>query len=181
VASKKKNRKSATEPLVLAVAFDLPKEENDDGETVRIINAHERRHTYKCGHEDSIYFEISVFGSVLGMKQESFQTDECGACTLKSTGLDTSIRCCMCGHPIMPGDGIALYSGFNKPDKQAWKTPYVMVANEKRWIGCLNMNCCPSGGFFGGHFTKDGIRSAFGGNVAAVEALQSGKLVIGNI
>ena len=132
-----------------------------DGKGIEIINPSETRIRYACGHEAPDYFEISLYGAILGMNRQNFQRDWCTECALKKSGLDKTIRCSQCGRPIQLSDGIALYPDHPNADQVGWTSPYVLIQEKRNWIGCLSMSCCPSGGYFAGNFTTEGIKLRF--------------------
>jgi hypothetical protein len=51
------------------------------------------------------------------------------------------------------------------------------------YLGCMRMNCCPSGGFFSGHWlghNRGGFRSMYDGDSAVVESFRTGKVIVMN-
>lgn len=149
----------------------------ETSDTVAIFN--------ECGHKCSIGFEFNIWGNVNGLKLKServkkvngIETAEglCPKCYFEKLK-QTAIRCCLCGYAILPSDGIALYhknsNGINKK---------VATFIGDSAVGCLLWDCCPSGGFFAGHWSFEGFKSAFDGQTGAEKAFSTGKVVIGNI
>lgn len=169
---------NAQPPVTVPVQREPPPEGTADGLTVRILNQRGKSVRYECGHDDHAYFEIDALGKVMIPKDGRAPRMFCRACTLAY--LQSTERCSRCGRPIMPGDGVAFYSG-GLNEKRTWSRPYVEIDEQRAYLGCLDMDCCPSGGFFGGHLTEKGVRLAFGGNCAAGQALATGKVIISNV
>lgn len=88
-----------------------------------------------------------------------------------------SIRCVLCGVAIFPGEPVAVYSRRSRGMRKKIGT---LVG--ENYLGCMSWDCCPSGGFWGGHWTENGFISAFpdGGSVAD-EVMRTGKPIVGNI
>ncbi len=124
---------------------------------------------YKCGHEDAYSYGLSLYGERIGLNEKFFaERPFCGDCGLaKWTG--HMIRCALCGFGIMPGDPVALYAGGAKFRKE------IATKVDGQWVGCLRWNCCPSGGFFAGHWTTNGYRPAFEHGSIVAEVMATGK------
>jgi len=85
-----------------------------------------------------------------------------------------AIRCCLCGGAILPGEPVALYSGGRGINKK------MATRVGKEFVGCLAWECCPSGGFFSGHWSQDGFKPTFAsGNSVAAEVFATGKAIVG--
>ncbi len=104
---------------------------------------------YKCGHRDSRRFRVSMFG--METKKLS-QHEQCPQCFMEEVKKHT-IFCALCGLPIMPGDGVALYDDDNDGIRE--NATHI----DNFVIGCIRWECCPSGGFFSGYWTKQGFKS----------------------
>lgn len=130
---------------------------------------------FACGHEDFSVFAHNFFGAEFPVNAAFLRSRvKCGACMLAEVR-PLLIHCAVCGRVIFPGDAVAVYdndASFNK----AWVT----AADEKATgvIGCLRMDCCPSGGFFAGHWNGRSFEPAFVHGNAALEAFFTGQVVI---
>lgn len=125
---------------------------------------------YECGHDGASSFNLHIYGEEMaGVEQDK----SCPDCALVSVQKHF-IRCALCGLYIGPGDGVVLYAGSRSIKKET------ATKVEMGYLGCLRWDCCPSGGFFAGHWTKTGFKSAFIGGTAAGEAMRTGKAVIGD-
>jgi len=160
---------STQEPESMSTPTDTCSVENKTGKEVE----------YKCGHRHTERFTLNLFGETIEFKDAAFaQRDFCADCGLARlrTGL---IRCGICGFAIWPRDPVAVYSD-NRDFKKEWKTTFG-EGREKRVIGCMRWDCCPSAGFFSGHWMGDHYAQAFKAGSAAAEAFRTGKPVFGNI
>ncbi len=133
---------------------------------------------YDCGHEYAKSFGFDFYGERRGVIGEHAEKREkCGDCLLAEIG-PRLIRCCRCGCAIMPGQAVAAYDDDGS-FKKAWST---VMPGGGCVIGCMRMDCCPSGGFFVGHWSSQGVRSAFGGHMNAIAlVMATGKPVVVNI
>lgn len=129
---------------------------------------------YHCGHKGPKKFTLTILGKECTPKKVYFKDRPfCHACLRASI-----IRCVLCGNPIYPGSSIAAY-GDMEDFKEEWKT---YTTEEKHSVvGCMSMECCPSGGFFAGHWTGQEVNSPFAHGSAAAEAFATGKVVSGTI
>ncbi|OHA70307.1 MAG: hypothetical protein A3D64_00405 [Candidatus Wildermuthbacteria bacterium RIFCSPHIGHO2_02_FULL_49_9] len=136
----------------------------------------------ECGHHGPEGFMFNIWGNSKSLKtaptritRENGQAHAEGVCPkcyfeqLKQA----AIRCCLCGYAILPGDGVALYHKNSKGINKA-----VITLVDDNAIGCLLWDCCPSGGFYGGHWTAEGFQPGFAGGTMAAEALRSGEPVV---
>ncbi len=131
---------------------------------------------YACGHDGPRQAVGIFWGEERVLKEDRDPAkNNCPECLLREV-LRISIRCCLCGGIIMPGEGVALYDKKCNPKlgHPAWAT----ATPDTQLIGCLSTDCCPSGGFFAGHWTTKGFRPAFGGLCIAAEAMRTGKPII---
>lgn len=129
---------------------------------------------YNCGHKGPYKFTLMILGEDCTPKKKYFKDRPfCPDC-IRSV----IIRCALCGNPIFPGSPVARY-GDMKDFKGEWKT----YADEEETvvIGCMGWDCCPSGGFFSGHWTGEYIDSPFEYGSVAAEAFATGKVVSGTI
>lgn len=141
-----------------------------------IIPKSDKKVRYKCGHDGWKDYVGHFFGDEMDPSKEmSKSREECPDCQIASIKPLTR-RCALCGLPIMPGSPVALYGGPNAAFNKAWTTEV-----DGQAMGCMRWDCCPSGGFFAGHWTGEKFRSAFGANagmVAAAAAMETGNMVI---
>lgn len=107
---------------------------------------------YECGHSDSRRFRVKAFDRE---EVRVSQHEHCPTCFIAYVKKHT-IFCGLCGLSIMPLDQVALYSYENEDKNQI---PENATYHNKSVIGCLRPNCCPSGGFFAGHWTTKGFKS----------------------
>jgi hypothetical protein len=127
---------------------------------------------YSCGHKAPSAFSLNLWG------EESFEfkdTHLCPDCWLNRFKEHTT-RCVLCGLPIFPGEGVALYSE---------KSPDLMLKQGTKvgesYIGCLRWDCCPSGGFFAGHWTEEGFKPLYPEGLTAAELTFKTGSVISNM
>ena len=157
-----------------------------DNETLSFEEVPEHSLMFKeCGHEGAQEFKFNIWGNARGkklkdkcIKQENgvATTDGiCPKCYFEKIKKAT-IRCCLCGNAILPGDGIALY---HKSSENIRADTATFVGDSA--VGCLLWDCCPSGGFFAGHWTFEGFESAFDVQSAAGKAFSTGQPVITNV
>ena len=103
---------------------------------------------YSCGHRGPRRFAFNAYGVEVGYNN---QEKLCPACALDLAYREI-IQCSLCGLSIVPGSPVALYDA-SSPDLR--KDGITFVGEFA--IGCLRWNCCPCGGFFSGHWTRDGF------------------------
>lgn len=109
---------------------------------------------YPCSHLGPEWFALNIWG----LKSFEFKKNErCAVCEIKRIK-KYCIRCAVCGLPICPGDGVALYHN-SSPDI----LPSATVIGDSV-LGCMRWNCCPSGGFYAGNWMLDGFVPAFPDN-----------------
>jgi DNA-directed RNA polymerase subunit N (RpoN/RPB10) len=115
---------------------------------------------YACGHLEHRSYAINFYGQVTNLKPSVLRKrEQCGDCMLVEAKI-FSIRCALCGHVIMPGDGVALYKMDERIREDA---TLIDIKDGKDAIGCLRKYCCPTGMFFAGRWTKHGFESIFSG------------------
>ncbi|MDO8505678.1 MAG: hypothetical protein Q7S48_03825 [bacterium] len=132
--------------------------------------------SYSCGHDGPRQASAVFWGEERPIKEDRDPAkSNCPQCLLMET-LRVSIRCCLCGCIIMPGDGVAIYDPKCNPKlgHPAWAT----ATPDGQLVGCLSMDCCPSGAFFAGQWTEAGFHPAFEGGNIAQEALRTGQPVV---
>jgi len=137
----------------------------------RVVSGSSDERDYACGHRGAARFIVSIYGE---MSNEVKQDERCPECFL-SLLQSGCIRCALCGLPIFWGEGVALYLADASVPKLDIGTRVGDAV-----IGCMRWDCCPSGGFYAGGWTKDGFHSAFGGQPAMDNALSAGRAVISN-
>ena len=119
----------------------------------------------KCGHTGPAHFRIKIWDDTLEFKVpesviKKSGTKEhvagiCPECFAVKIG-QTAIRCCKCGKTILIDDPVSLY-----PKGSDVVNNDIAEYAEEYAIGCLRIECCPSGGFFAGHWTTIGFKPAF--------------------
>lgn len=144
-------------------------------ETIEITAESTERATYACGHEGAATFEVSFYGE---MKKPAeaylLKRERCAACMVADARAKV-IRCASCGFAICPGDPVALYVDDGQFRKE-WSTR----VDNNQVMGCLRWDCCPSGGFFAGHWSAGVFKPAFGGRTAVAQAYATGETVVNN-
>ncbi len=149
---------------------------------------------YGCGHIGHQRYAHNFFGQVYDLNPNVLRRRSlCGECLLAKS-MSCVARCVLCGHAIFPGEGVSVYRDEPEYADRPWRI--ILPAKSEpadtiierfkqlvgivpnRVMGCLRMACCPSGGFFAGHW--DGVKfvSAFSRGTAAEQALKSGGIVI---
>lgn len=172
-------RPSSKQPrLVMVASTQEPKPMPTPTDTCTVENKMGQEVEYKCGHRHAERYVLSLFGEIIEFKDVSFAKRElCADCNLARLRLGL-IRCVICGFAIWPGDPVAVYADSRKFKKE-WKTT-VSKDKKDRVIGCMRWECCPSGGFFSGHWMGNHFAPAFTTGSAAAEAFLTGKPVLVN-
>lgn len=120
-----------------------------------VVNVSPEEVDYTCGHRFARSFAHNLYGQVYDIDDKLLASRRhCGACLLEMTRAKV-IRCALCGRVILPGDGVAVYDddpGFNR----AWVTS-LSGATTPTVIGCIRMDCCPSGGFYAGNWSGEQV------------------------
>lgn len=118
-----------------------------------LVQASGREVTARCGHRAH---ELLVF-DVYGDKVSGDGNQSCPTCSVEELGRIT-VRCAICGLPILPGDAVAVYEcgGADIRDDIA---PRV---GESQVLGCTRWDCCLPGAY-AGHWdgAERGFISAF--------------------
>lgn len=98
------------------------------------------RKKFKCGHRSKKAL-LDVYGVEV-------RTDKayCPDCLIEYLKKEV-IRCCSCRLPIFPDGPVALYSSG-----PIFKDIGTRISEDGPYMGCLRWDCCPSGGFFSGHW-----------------------------
>ena len=118
-----------------------------------------------CEHFGARHFKLKVWNDVLEFKIpevliRKVDTVEivdgiCPECfALKVSA--SAIRCCKCGKTILAGDSVSLY-----PKNSEGVDDEIAEYIETSAIGCMKIDCCPSAGFFAGHWTANGFKPLF--------------------
>lgn len=164
-------------PVISVTVGGVPEKPKDVDRSLIKVKALSKKTTkFKCGHSGPQKAQFILYGEsfLFGGKEKVTDSSKCPDCLLKELK-ETSIQCCLCGAPIPPGRPVALYHKSSEGIKE-WAT---YVNNSA--MGCLRWNCAPSGGFFAGHWTKDGFKPAFEkGSTVADQAFQQKSIKIAN-
>lgn len=162
---------------VIATAREEPSPPLELTDTLACVQETGRKAKFACGHRAPRKFKIDFYGEIAEPIAEFLKRRvRCGPCEAEHLK-KVCIRCALCGRVIRPGQGVAVYAD-DPAYKEAWKT---RVGSDKNGVlGCLSTDCCPSGGFFAGHWTEEGFKPAYAHGSAMAEALATGKPVIGN-
>lgn len=172
-----KKPKSPEGMQVIATTREEPPPRPEPTDTLACAEESGRKAKFACGHAAPRKFKIDFYGEVrepqAALLKKRLRCGPCEAERLKKV----SIRCALCGRAILPGDGVAAY--MDDPEyKEAWKTR--IGSGKDGVLGCLYTDCCPSGGFFAGHWTEEGYKPAHAHGTALAEAMATGKIVISN-
>lgn len=129
---------------------------------------------YACGHSGPRKFVINLYGQIREPNDEFFvERKMCPVCFIDSLRKVT-IRCGVCGNAIFPGEPVAAYA-----NNDSFNPKWLTLTPNGSVIGCLRMDCCPSGGFFAGHWSGERFESAFSGGLSAAETVfQTGKTIM---
>ena len=104
---------------------------------MNIFQIFKKKLTANCGHVTKEKNTIIVFGEKINitLSLENGKTEYCHKCIEKM-----AIRCAWCGHSILIGDPITLYSPRNKDFKIP---PYATIFNKEplQLVGCLRWDC----------------------------------------
>lgn len=148
--------------IVAAAGTYKPENLPQSDDRIELIWRGWRQRKYACGHEGPRSYQIHLYG--VDSKKTS-NWDTCPSCHIAMLKREV-IRCAACGLPIFPGDGVSLYSRESKGLDLSIAT---LVGESV--IGCMRWDCCPSGGFFAGHWSEHGFKSLYGGSSAAEHCL----------
>jgi len=83
------------------------------------------------------------------------------------------IVCAMCGEPIFVNNPVSTYGIRGGTDENLpWLKYATRLADSPDiFVACLGMNCCPSAGFFAGHWNGSGVVSLYRTGTAAGDML----------
>ncbi len=121
-------------------------------DTVSLVQQSAETVLCECGHHGPASYSIDAYGTVFSGIDHHRWCPEC----LIFMFHQHATRCALCGHVICPGDGVALYG-----DDSTLPYKHVSTKVDNSFVGCMRRDCCPAGGFFAGHWTDHGFRSAF--------------------
>jgi|GEM_PF-1661409 len=125
---------------------------------------------YDCGHIAPAECRIFIYGETYSALNNKNHCPECRIRRIRQQ----VVRCSSCGRPIMPSSQVALYAGSSP----GLKFRNVGIKHRGQYIGCMRADCCPSGGFFAGHWSEDGFVSAFEeGATLAEEMMCTGRMI----
>lgn len=165
--------KPPADVLMMVASSQESKSMPPPSDTCTVENKTGQEIEYNCGHRCAKQFTISLFGESLEPSDAGHaQSELCAECLLAKLR-PSIIRCALCGFGIMPGDRVAAYADNGKFKKE-WKTT-IGDGEKKGVIGCMRWECCPSGGFFAGHWMGDHFVSAFAAGCMVAEVFQAGK------
>lgn len=105
-----------------------------------------KQRRYSCGHTGPRAYKIRIWGTELKPNPQNSEK-LCPDCDLEKLQ-EVAIRCCFCGFPILPGRAVALYNAGSIAEKDY----PITVLDGTYAVGCMRMDCCPSGGFFSGYW-----------------------------
>ncbi len=151
----------------------------------------------KCGHLGPSKATLNIYGTIMNFDVDKNIKNVNGQITADSEKCpcpeccfnyykEKSIRCALCGTGITPGDGVAIYSYKTSPEgKEQEANPHFRMDLATKIggnvVGCIRWDCCPSGGFFAGHWGDQGFEPAFpNGNCAAGLAALTGNPILVN-
>lgn len=107
--------------------------------------------TYNCGHTGPRNFVLRIWGREVKVNP-NVSDERCPDCSLEELRSQT-FRCCLCGLAVIPGEPVAVYDTGSVQPKD-----FEFMVVEGYALGCMNWNCCPSGGFFAGNWTGTHVR-----------------------
>ncbi|MEK7620145.1 MAG: hypothetical protein AAB413_02825 [Patescibacteria group bacterium] len=109
--------------------------------------------------------------------QRFFAPKRCVLCQFKAE-FDAAIQCAYCDEVIFRGDPVSIYEPADElPEGFEARATHTAGG----FVGCMCMDCCPTGGFFAGHWVGNGVRSPFSAGSAAAQAFTSGDVVVSDI
>lgn len=160
---------------IIVSAGPVPKPLPRSNDEICIVGLSTRKIANECGHDGPQWYQLNMFGLVSDKIDDGKHCPDCLINQLRQH----VIRCSLCGLPIFPGNGVALYH----ESSEGLKHKDVSVRVGESYIGCLRWDCCPSGGFFAGHWSEDGFKPAFQGpdDTVIAEVMRTGQPVIRNI
>lgn len=105
---------------------------------------------YDCGHVGPRHFVLRIWGRQV-YPADKKRGEKCPDCCVQLLKTE-AIRCCLCGFAILPGEPIAVY---NVDSVQPKDFDFTIIDGCS--LGCMMWDCCPSGGFFAGHWTGNSV------------------------
>ncbi len=170
---KTKKLRSPGGGAVIATTDESPGMMPEPTDDLRVEPTSDEMVAYECGHRGAKTFTLNAFGDKFPapdtMLAERKRCPDCETADVRAV----IIRCAVCGHGIFPGEPVALYSDDARFNEK-WKTKI-----DQGVIGCMRMNCCPSGGFFAGHWSGKEFVPAFGDTRSvAEEVFRTGQTIL---
>ncbi len=138
---------------------------------IEVLDASVKQRRYSCGHDASKTFRVSFYGQVSKLFKRARKCPDCFIAEVSPH----VIRCVLCGDPIFPGDGVALYA----PDN-TMRLDIATTLPDGQVIGCMGWDCCDCGAFFAGNWSVEGFVPRFGGRTAGQEAMATGNTIVVN-
>jgi len=116
---------------------------------------------YKCGHSYAAKFAMNIYGQIMRPSAGYWEKRErCGDCEVNMFR-ELTRRCGCCGHVIMPDRKVSTY-GITPSFRQKDGVEIINHQDGSRSVmGCLRMNCCPTGGLYYGTWTGSKVEPAF--------------------
>lgn len=104
-----------------------------------------------CDHPLISEGTVTVFGKEVqfGSRGVILNTDYCAQCIA-----NMAIRCAWCGNIIFIGDPVTLLRSTDESQMPDYAVRYVQDAS--LFIGCVDMDCCWSGGCLSGRWVTPG-------------------------
>ncbi len=110
----------------------------------------------QCGHTGPKWYEVRLWGDRYSPYDEIRQL-RCPACNVEHLA-KVAIRCCVCGLPILPGDGVVFYNLDSVTGQDFSITTYKQEESGNTYaLGCGRWNCCWEGIAIVGRWQEDGI------------------------
>jgi len=125
-----------------------------------------KQRKFPCGHRGPKLFDLDLFGEVLQSNGKS--PDKCGDCFAAGVRGRSAAVLSAASHLARRGRGPL------RPQQPVQDR--VEHRSRLRIHRLPAHDCCPSGGFFAGHWTGQGFKPAFGDGATAVEqAIRTGQ------
>ncbi|MBI4435735.1 hypothetical protein HY630_03620 [Candidatus Uhrbacteria bacterium] len=148
--------------------------------------------TARCGHTVWRVEHLMLHGKVLFTSKPNFEQHDgllawlrrtsvpgqCTACRFVAE-FQGAIECAYCHEVIFPGDPVSTYSPMADELPEGFEARATRTCNG--FVGCMGWECCPTGGFFSGEWTAEGIRTGFATGTAAGDAFKGGGIVSATI
>ncbi|MBI4437612.1 hypothetical protein HY631_01535 [Candidatus Uhrbacteria bacterium] len=91
-----------------------------------------------------------------------------------------AIECACCHHVIFRGDPVSAYFFTGETPPKGFDEARA-TRTRNGFVGCMGWECCPTSGFFAGHWTTEGILTPFSTGSLAAQALVEGNIVVSDI